>query len=438
MSNNAVCIKCGVAYPAIGLFGFNVCPLCRQRESSQSESAKNRALTEESARAQSRILEKRQGEFERHNESLEEIEFLKVDALERQTQLMLEKSITSEEAYEEGFSLSADGLLNPGDEYSPSMHTHELKLAIDEKTGKIFAWKIEPYFITPRLKKDYYNGVITRLANEKIELQYLYEQAYNIGLSGYFSKFLVPYKQDIATDSRFHIECNWLDSNTGKLWKLSTQIFEPSFTLTLNETTGEIECSFSPESFSENIELEESYFKGVLACIDKKNDINLCKLRLSKLDEYQQLSNKSTNNEERKSKPLLWISVLVIFLVVVFFAIYFNSNVDKKNSVVKVSSVAIVKEESRPISSNIENLEKVQPSFDCLNASSDVEHLICSNNALAIKDVELSSTYRLKLQATEDKGRFKAEQIQWLRSRNACSTVNCLLNLYERRLAELN
>lgn len=438
MSNNAVCIKCGVAYPAIGLFGFNVCPLCRQREAAQSDSAKNRALTEESARAQSRILEKRQDEFERHNESLEEIEFLKVDALERQTQLMLEKTITSEEAYEEGFSLSADGLLNPGDEYSPSMHTHELKLAIDEKTGNIFAWKIEPYFITPRLKKDYYNGVIARLTNEKIELQYLYEQAYNIGLSGYFSKFLVPYKQDIATDSRFHIECNWLDSNTGKLWKLSTQIFEPNFTLTLNETTGEINCNFSPESFCENVELEESYFKGVLACIEKKNDVNLCKLRLSKLDEYQQLSNKSTDIEGRKSNHLLWVSVLAILLIVAIFANYFNSNVNKKHSLVKSSSETMVKEESRPISSNIENQEKVQPSFDCINASSEVEHLICSNNALALKDIELSSAYRLKLQTTEDKGGLKAEQIQWLRSRNACSTVNCLLNRYEQRLAELN
>lgn len=446
MSNNAVCIKCGVVYPAVGLFGFNVCPLCRQRESVQSESAKNRELTEESARSQSRILEKRQDELERHNESLEEIESLKADALDRQTQLLLEKTISVEEAYQEGFSLSADGLLNPGDEYSPSIYAHELKLAISEDTGKIFAWKIEPYFITPRLKKAYYNGVVARLDNEVIELQSIYDQAYRIGLSGYFSKFLVPYKVDIACDTAFYIECNWLDSNTGKLWKVRTQMFEPKFTLTLNEANGEIECTYSPESFSANVELEESYFNGVRDCISKKNATDLCQQRLSKLAEYQRLSKHNTKQEEKKSNSILWIVALIILLLVAFFASDFKSNVNNRTPPLKTSNQPVAIQESRPLVSeesnstinNIQNQDKIQPSFDCLNASSNVEHLICSDSGLALKDVELNSAYRIKYQTAVDKSKFKAEQIQWLRSRNSCSTVNCLLDLYDRRLFELN
>ncbi|WP_019143131.1 ankyrin repeat domain-containing protein [Noviherbaspirillum massiliense] len=80
-------------------------------------------------------------------------------------------------------------------------------------------------------------------------------------------------------------------------------------------------------------------------------------------------------------------------------------------------------------------------SFDCGQARSTSEKLICSGEKLSELDTQLDEAYRTaKENASTDKARrLKGEQLQWLRNiRNRCEDTACLLNAYESRLNELD
>lgn len=78
------------------------------------------------------------------------------------------------------------------------------------------------------------------------------------------------------------------------------------------------------------------------------------------------------------------------------------------------------------------------PSFDCAKASTNVEKLICANDDLGRLDVMLTKNFRGMLSA--DLGTttqaLRKEQLDWLRSRNRCTDVECIRQAYLKRLDE--
>lgn len=81
-----------------------------------------------------------------------------------------------------------------------------------------------------------------------------------------------------------------------------------------------------------------------------------------------------------------------------------------------------------------------KPSYDCSKAGTPVEFAICGNAKLAGIDVKMAARYgELRAKNPGDKT-VKTEQVAWVKRRNAAcagGNVACLLESYEKRLAEL-
>ncbi len=76
-------------------------------------------------------------------------------------------------------------------------------------------------------------------------------------------------------------------------------------------------------------------------------------------------------------------------------------------------------------------------SFDCKQASTEIEKLICSDYPLSRLDSKLGVFYGKALEKVADPDALKVEQLEWLKERNHCTDVRCLKKRYDRRVDEL-
>jgi|GEM_PF-1279840 len=77
-------------------------------------------------------------------------------------------------------------------------------------------------------------------------------------------------------------------------------------------------------------------------------------------------------------------------------------------------------------------------SFDCRKASTEVEKMICSDSQLSHLDEDLHSAYK-NAQKHKDPQLLKQQQLRWLKyTRNDCTTLTCLKDVYELRIDRLN
>ena len=78
------------------------------------------------------------------------------------------------------------------------------------------------------------------------------------------------------------------------------------------------------------------------------------------------------------------------------------------------------------------------PSFDCATARSPAERLICTDDDLARRDVELARLYSRARDHAVDERVLIAEQRDWIAlRRNVCTSKECLVRAYRHRAAEL-
>ncbi len=76
-------------------------------------------------------------------------------------------------------------------------------------------------------------------------------------------------------------------------------------------------------------------------------------------------------------------------------------------------------------------------SFDCAKAGSTAEKLICKIKQLSDLDDQLSAQYKTAMSTTSNKEAIKAEQLRWLKERNAQKDETSLRYVYEGRIAVL-
>lgn len=78
-------------------------------------------------------------------------------------------------------------------------------------------------------------------------------------------------------------------------------------------------------------------------------------------------------------------------------------------------------------------------SFDCTDASTSTEQIICSNLELSAIDEELASVYENALIASHDESILREEQLTWLTQvRNACDDGDCIMVAYQNRIYDLS
>lgn len=95
-------------------------------------------------------------------------------------------------------------------------------------------------------------------------------------------------------------------------------------------------------------------------------------------------------------------------------------------------------------SSTIDGREKatevgsLKASFDCKKASTKTEIMICSDPALAQKDIEMGVAFKQAVAASGDNGAgIKKGQKAWMKERNKCGDTPCLLQSYQEQIDEL-
>ena len=72
------------------------------------------------------------------------------------------------------------------------------------------------------------------------------------------------------------------------------------------------------------------------------------------------------------------------------------------------------------------------PSFDCMKARADAEHLVCGGAELASDDVELAALYAKAKAAVIDQAAFKKCTVaQWTYREQTCHGRACLARWYE-------
>lgn len=77
------------------------------------------------------------------------------------------------------------------------------------------------------------------------------------------------------------------------------------------------------------------------------------------------------------------------------------------------------------------------PSFDCSQAGTDVERMICNSGRLSELDRELSRLYGQVLSADGDEAFWRNDQREWMEQRNDCQVEECMVYEYRQRLEEL-
>ncbi|WP_036186427.1 hypothetical protein [Marinimicrobium agarilyticum] len=78
-----------------------------------------------------------------------------------------------------------------------------------------------------------------------------------------------------------------------------------------------------------------------------------------------------------------------------------------------------------------------EPGFDCEKASNFVEVAICEDTFLASLDVYLNVLYRQYSNLSFSPESLKAQQITWLKERNACQTRECVKTKYLDRVQDI-
>lgn len=84
------------------------------------------------------------------------------------------------------------------------------------------------------------------------------------------------------------------------------------------------------------------------------------------------------------------------------------------------------------------NAERIRPSFDCAKASLDAERMVCGSTPLARLDQSMALAYQAALRKTGTAEDLRDSQLAWLRARrNICVDELCLMDVYTRRLEQL-
>lgn len=77
-------------------------------------------------------------------------------------------------------------------------------------------------------------------------------------------------------------------------------------------------------------------------------------------------------------------------------------------------------------------------SFDCTNAGTKIEHIICDDPLISLMDEQLAQNYKTALQNQLNAKQTKQAQRQWIKERNNCADTDCVRKAYTERIVQLS
>ena len=89
-----------------------------------------------------------------------------------------------------------------------------------------------------------------------------------------------------------------------------------------------------------------------------------------------------------------------------------------------------------PLPSNVATA-LAKPSFDCGEASSAAEKMVCGDVGVADADARMMAMYKVAMECAADKLEVRSTQRSWLKRRDGCANTTCMLATYSERIAEL-
>ena len=232
-TEQVTCSSCGtVFYTDIHiLFRSNKCNVCIQTErlENQAELSRQQALE---------MQERRDAIETQHLSNLTALAQAKLEAIERQTKVISEGSISSKSVYQRGYNYIDIEFINN--------NLASLQITVNEDGTLNWVWN--HIYLTDRLQEEFRNGLNKRLLSlPTVEFEILNENAKQAGRQN----------ADGSLPSIFSLYTG-LELNGYSIPSIS---FNSNFTSTLDEDTGEIKMNWKPPFTDQR--LNQSYLEGV-------------------------------------------------------------------------------------------------------------------------------------------------------------------------------
>ncbi len=219
-------------YSNTGGLYCNVCHQARKtRQHNERQARQDQWAAEQAQRENARIQAQ-------HTQALINAENQRINAINRQTQAIMESSIKPKDAYDRGFKY-ADSEFKYG---NPA----EVEIEVGEYGG--LTWKWHRPYVTDRLNDEFSTGLATRLNQYKNVFSAIKASAERTGKGNADGSFPSTY---------FTLHTGITIGGV----EIKTKGFKSHFTSTLDEKTGELKMNWN-EPFT-NSELNQAYLDGV-------------------------------------------------------------------------------------------------------------------------------------------------------------------------------
>lgn len=227
------CWECNTTfYSDYGAIYCNVCHQARQtRQANERQARQDRYEAEQAQREAARIQAQ-------HTQALINAENRRIAAINHQTQVIMEGSITSKTAYDRGYKYID----------SDFKHNNDANLSIEVNEYGALEWRWNHLYLTDRLNDEFKKGLGDRLNSYKNIYDVIKASAKRIGQGNADGSFPSTY---------FTL---YTGLTIGGI-DIKTKAFNSHFTSTLDETTGELKMNWN-EPFK-NAELNQAYLDGV-------------------------------------------------------------------------------------------------------------------------------------------------------------------------------
>ncbi len=284
---------------------FGSCVTCDNRNIQERQNRKLVDSIEESGRTQAKIAaiqaiyQAEQAE-EQHKE-LVELEKKKLREQIKQTQILLEQTLTVEEVFQRGFNFEIENDehddaqvvdVNTGEDLTPD-HLNYVAVDLSEE-GTIVPNFDNPY-LQGKFKKAYQDGIESKIRQDYPQgpgFEYVSECAFNAGYAR--DEYPSIFFPKIVNKKISHIE----HGGSKYSFILAFQN-KPNFKEAVDGHTGRLSYTWTPPYETDLLNL--SFEAGVNNCIEEQNTEKLKEERLAKIREQQSLALKKLK-EERLAK----------------------------------------------------------------------------------------------------------------------------------------
>jgi len=318
----ATCYRCGNWKP-----DFGTCNTCETRDTQERQnreiidSIESASHTQAKVAALQVVYQAEQAEIQ--NQRLLELEKKKLAEQKKQTQILLEQTLTEEEVFQRGFNFQTENDehddamdidTNTGEDLTPD-HLNYIAVDLSEQGG--FSLNFNNPYVGQKFKKAYKDGIEKRIEQdypEPPDFEYMRDHAFDNG----YAKSEHP---SIIYPEVVNKQVTYIERNGSKYAFILHAQKKPNFTEVIQEHTGSLSYTWTPPYETELLNL--SFEAGINKFLDEQNTADKKHQRLTlikkeiedrniRIEIEQQARQKEQNQETIKniiSSTTLWAFV---------------------------------------------------------------------------------------------------------------------------------